>query len=272
MVGMSLLAGRDFTDRDGPGAPWVAIVNQAFADQILKTAQPVGRTFQLQVSPGERSPSYQVVGVVRNTKYSDVRETVGPIVYFPEAQVSTPEQALSEVQVFVRSKLPPRSLMPSVTAAAHDVSPALLVSYRTVEGDIERSFLRERLMATLSGFFAVLAAVLATIGLYGVMSYVVARRRNEIGVRMALGADERQVVGLIMGEAVLLVAAGLIGGGVLSLAAARSARTLLFGLQPNDPATMLLAAASLTIVALVASYVPAWRAAHVSPTTALREE
>ncbi len=132
--------------------------------------------------------------------------------------------------------------------------------------------MRERLMATLSGFFGALAALIATIGLYGVMSYMVARRRNEIGIRMALGADRREVVGMVMREAGRLLGAGVLVGLVASIVAARAASTLLFGLSPGDPLTLLTAAAVLGAVAMVASYLPALRASRLEPTEALREE
>jgi len=132
--------------------------------------------------------------------------------------------------------------------------------------------LRERLMATLSGFFGGLAALLATIGLYGVMSYMVARRRSEIGIRMALGADRRDVVRMVMREAGVLLIAGVLVGTALAIAAARTAATLLFGLRPGDPATLAIAAGGLGLVAMLASYLPALRASRLEPTEALREE
>jgi putative ABC transport system permease protein len=137
---------------------------------------------------------------------------------------------------------------------------------------VRNSLMRERLMATLSGFFGLLAGLLATIGLYGVMSYMVERRRNEIGIRIALGADRRAVIGMIMREAGTLLAAGLIVGGLAAFGASRLAGTLLFGLKPGDPASMAIAALALTLIAGVASYVPAWRASRLEPTQALREE
>ena len=137
---------------------------------------------------------------------------------------------------------------------------------------VRDSLLRERLMATLSGFFGGLAALLATIGLYGVMSYMVARRRNEIGIRMALGAGRRDVLVMVMREAGLLLAGGVIVGALLAIAAARAATTLLFGLRPGDPATLGIAIAGLGMVAMLASYLPALRASRLEPTEALREE
>jgi ABC-type antimicrobial peptide transport system permease subunit len=163
-------------------------------------------------------------------------------------------------------------LSPAVTRVLADVNPAITVQYQTVRSQVRSSLLRERLMATLSGIFGGLAVVIATLGLYGVMSYMVARRRTEIGIRMALGADRKRVVRLIVREAVVLLAAGLIAGGMLSIAAARSASALLYGIKPWDPATLGMGIAALAGVSLLAAWLPARRASRVAPNTALREE
>jgi predicted permease len=267
-----LLAGRDFDERDVPGAPMVAIVNESFADTYFHRKDAIGRTFRFEVSPGAPDPTYQIVGIVRNTKYSGLREDLGPVAYFPEAQMPEPDPQLAGVIVLVRSRLPLSSLSASITAAARDVSPAMLVRYRSLTDDIRQSFLRERLVATLSAFFGVLAVLLAVIGLYGVMSYMVARRRNEIGIRMALGADPGDVTRMVMRDAMKLLAAGLAAGILLALASAQTAKALLFGVTATDPATLALAAVTLGGVAAAASYLPAWRASRLSPTQALREE
>jgi len=159
-----------------------------------------------------------------------------------------------------------------VSSAIAAINPRIVVEFSTMRNQVDRSLLRERLMATLSGFFGALAALIATIGLYGVMSYMVARRRNEIGIRMALGADRRDVVRMVMREASLLLGAGLLVGAVMAVAAARTASALLFGLQPGDPSTLAMAAAGLGAVAMFASYLPALRASRIEPTEALREE
>jgi putative ABC transport system permease protein len=267
-----LVAGRDFKESDLPGTPWVAIVSQAFAEKLLGTKQPIGRTFKLLASPGEPDPTYEVVGMVANTKYSDVRDGLGPIAYFPEAQMPTPDPQLSEVQVLVRSSLPLSAISPAITAAARAIHPSLLVSYRSLRADAEGTFLRERLMATLSGFFAGLAALLAMIGLYGVLSYIVTRRSNEIGIRLALGAEPRRVLTMILREAGALLTVGLIVGAVLSIFADRATEILLYGVKPSDPLTIALAIGGLAAVGFFASWLPARRASHLQPTLALREE
>jgi predicted permease len=269
---LPILAGRDFTEEDLPDTTPVAIVNQSFARKILKTATPLGRTFKLEAFPGEPDLTYQVIGLVPDTNYSDVRDKPGPIVYFPEAQLPNPAKRLDEVQVFVRSSGALSSLSPAITAAGQQVSPSMLVSYRVMRADAEATFLRERLMATLSGFFAALAAALAMIGLYGVMSYVVARRRNEIGIRLALGADPSGVVRMILGEAGVMLLVGLAAGALLAVFAARATATLLFGVQPWDPTTLASSAVALAVVGLAASWLPARRASRIAPAIALRAD
>jgi ABC-type antimicrobial peptide transport system permease subunit len=156
--------------------------------------------------------------------------------------------------------------------AVADVSPAIGIEFRVFSVQIRESLLRERLMATLSGGFSLLAGLLATLGLYGVIAYMIARRRNEIGLRVALGADRARVIRLVLREAAVLVAVGLAAGALIAVWAGRAAASLLFGLQPHDPVTMAAAMALLAAVALLASYVPARRAAALEPMAALREE
>jgi predicted permease len=266
-----IIAGRDFDERDVHDAPKVAIVNQSFAEKFLGTRNPVGRLFRIDAGPGEPSPVHTVVGLVVDTKYNDLHEPIGPIAFYPMAQ-ETEARRLTSVRVFVRSRLPAADLTAQIVAAAREINPALLIRFQTLERTIDDTLLKERLMATLSGFFGALAALLATIGLYGVMSYMVTRRKNEIGIRMALGADRSNVVRMILGDAAGLLGAGLVLGAVLSIAAARVAATLLFGVSPGDPATMITAALGLAGVAAFASWLPAHRASRLDPTMALREE
>jgi putative ABC transport system permease protein len=261
-----LVGGRTFDARDRRGMPEVAIVNQAFARRYAGDAPPIGRTFQLE-GPAPQ-PTYQIVGIVKNTKYNDVREETRPIVYLAAAQEAEP---MAVLQAVVRSELPPASLTPSLTRAITDVAPGATVAYDTITRAMRDARVTERLMATLAGFFGLLALAIATVGLYGVMSYMVTRRRVEIGIRMALGADTRTVARLVLGESGLLLLIGLAIGVAPAVAAFRWARTLLFGLSPWDPASFLVAGATLAAVGLAAAWMPARRASRIEPSHALRE-
>ncbi|HEV8253911.1 MAG TPA: ABC transporter permease [Vicinamibacteria bacterium] len=268
-MGTPLLAGRDFDERDTLQSPPVAIVNESFARTFLPGRDPLGAVFQIEEPPGAPRPFYQVVGVVKDTKYRDLRDPFSPLALLAMAQEPDPGPFVS---LLVRSEGEIATVVASVKQAVLSASPAVSIDFKVFKTQLRDSLLRERLMATLSGFFGALAVVLATVGLYGVMSYSVARRRGEIGLRMALGADRRDVIGMIMREAGTLLAGGVVVGTALALVAARSAGALLYGLQPGDPATLALAVSALTAVAAAASYLPAQRAARLEPTAALREE
>ncbi len=264
-----LIAGRDFDERDTSGSPKVAIVNQSFARTFIGDDTPVGKTFQFKVETGQPEPGYEVVGMVRDTKYGNLREDSPLIAYFPIAQDDKPSLDSTFV---VRSGLPLAGLRQAITGAFREASPEIQLSFRVMDTMIQESLLRERLMATLSGFFGLLAGVLATIGLYGVISYMVSQRRREIGIRMALGANPAKIIRMIIREAATLVGAGLVAGTVITLLVVRAVGTMLFGLRPDDPPTLLMAAAILAAVGAAASYLPAHRAARLNPTEALRSE
>jgi ABC-type antimicrobial peptide transport system permease subunit len=167
---------------------------------------------------------------------------------------------------------PIAGLLSSVKQTVADANPQISLSFHVLSEDIKDGLLRERLMATLSGFFGLLAALLATIGIYGVISYAVARRTNEIGVRMALGARRGSIVGMIMREAGVLVGVGVLVGTGLAVAAAKTAASLLFGIKPRDPATLIAAVLLLAAIAALASFLPAFRASRLDPVVALRDE
>ena len=271
-MGTPILTGRDFDDRrDTPMSEKVAIVTESFVKKYFEGQNPIGRAFQIEEGAGAPRPLYQIVGVAKDTKYTDLREEFKPIGFFPISQGDVKELS-PFMQVVIRSSAPLSTITPQVSAAVGAVNGGIILQYQTMKDQVRDSLLRERLMATLSGIFGALAGVIATIGLYGVMSYMVARRRNEIGIRMALGADRGEVVRMVMREAGLLLGAGLLVGGVMAIAAARTARTLLFGLEPGDPTTLAMSAIALAAVAMLASYLPALRAARLEPTEALREE
>lgn len=267
-LGSPLLAGRDFDDRDAPGAPKVAVVNQAFTKKFLNGANPIGKLIRVVTGPGEPESVYEVVGLTKDAKYVNLRDDFSPTVFVALNQ-REPDIGISSI---IRSEGQLGSLLTSLKHTILDVNPGMSVQFQTFHSQVQSSLLRERLMATLSSFFGFLAAALATIGLYGVISYMAAQRRNEIGIRIALGAGRRDVLGLIMGEAGKLLAFGLVIGILLSAAAARAAGSMLYGLKPQDPMTIALAAILLAAVALPASFLPAHRAARLEPMKALREE
>jgi predicted permease len=264
-----ILAGRDFSDADLPNSGKTAIVTEQFARTFFDGANPVGRTFQIEEGLGVERPVYQIVGLVKDAKYTDLREEFTPIAFVAATQEPKLDPYLS---IVVRSQAPLTAVTKAVAAAAAAAQPATVIDFQTMNTLVRESLLPERLMATLSGFFGLLAGLLATIGLYGVLSYMVERRRNEIGIRIALGADRGAVVAMIMREAGTLLVVGLIVGGIASIGAARWARALLFGLRPDDPVTISAAVIALALVAMLASGVPAWRASRLEPTAALREE
>jgi putative ABC transport system permease protein len=264
-----LLSGRDFDDHDMGTAPKVVVVNQEFARRYLDGDNPVGRTIRIGAGLGVKPPLFQIAGLVKNTKYQQLSEDFPPIAFFSAMQHQNPDQT---DQVYIRSNAPLTSLIPAVKRSIGDISPEIALDFRVFQTELRDSLLPQQLMATLAGFFGLLAAVLATLGLYGVMSYMVARRRNEIGIRMALGADRREVLVMILREAAWLLAVGLAAGTALALAAGRAASSMLFELKPYDPLTMTAAVMLLAAVAIGASYLPAQRAAKLDPMVALREE
>jgi hypothetical protein len=265
----TLVAGRTFGPGDRPGGTETAVVNETFARKFFGGRNPVGQTFEMDRSAGDPQVIYQIVGLVKDTKYYELREEFLPIAYFAESQEREVGPFLDLV---VRSDLPAASLAPTLTRAIREVGPGSTVALESIRTYVRDGLVTERLMATLSGFFGLLATLIATIGLYGVMSYMVTRRKIEIGIRMALGADTRSVVRMVIGESLVLLVAGVLIGTVLAVLAARWAATLLFELKPWDPASFALAAAGLGGVSLLAAWIPARRAARLAPTIALREE
>jgi predicted permease len=267
-MGIGFVAGRDFDRRDTLNAPKVAIVNEQFARKIFQGKNPIGRTFRREEFGSNPDTAFQVVGVVRNTKYYELREDFQPIAYVPETQ----EQPGNGAQFVLRTSAPMGEFYRNAEAALAEIHPAIGVDFRVLTQQIQESLMRDRLMATLAGSFGILAALLAVLGLYGVIAYMVARRRNEIGVRIALGSTRGGVVRLVLREAVLLLAVGMAIGLGLVLWAGQGAASLIYGMKPRDPLTLGSAVVLLAAVALLASYAPAWRASRLQPMDALREE
>jgi putative ABC transport system permease protein len=270
LLNTPLLAGRDFNDHDAADAPKVAIVNETFARNLLDGVNPVGQRFRIEATPSTPETVYEIVGLVKDTKYEDLRENFGPIAYL--ANLQEPGQPGTGGQFLIHSNLPRAELTAAVKRVLVELNPGISIKFLDFKTMIGESMLRDRLMATLSGFFGLLALLLASIGLYGILSYGVASRTKEIGIRMALGAHSGEVLSLILREALLLVLVGVVVGLPVVFASTRFASTLLFGLTATDPLSLAGAALFLFAVALVAGYIPARRATKVDPLVALRYE
>jgi len=261
------IAGRDFNDHDTLHAPLVAVINQSMASKFFGSPlSAVGKTFRN--GWNEISGPIQIVGVVKDTKYTSLRAEGEAIAYYPLSQLPP----MRWVNFVLRASGPAASLKPAVKAAVDEVNHDITLQFRTLALQVDESLGRERLLATLSGFFGALALGLAVIGLYGVMSYNVARRRNEIGIRMALGAEQARVLRMVLGEVAILIVAGLGLGLAVAVSSTRLLASFLYRLEPNDPTTLVTACVVLAVSAVVAGLLPARRAASLDPMTALREE
>jgi predicted permease len=260
-----LLLGRDFAPGDVEAAPKVAVVNETAARALFPEGSPIGRRFGFDK---EKSVDVEVVGVIRDTKYNSLRDAAPPTVYQPYMQ-GTPRG----MNVILRTAADPAGFVEAVRQVVRRVDAALpLTNVATQTEQIERRFAQERLFANAYVLFGALALTLASIGLFGLMSYNVSRRTNEIGIRMALGAGRRTVARMVLAESLLVVAIGIAIGLAAALAAGRFVATVVYGLEPTDPVTMGLAAGVIVAVTLAAAYVPARRAARVDPMVALRQD
>ncbi|MBM3746881.1 MAG: FtsX-like permease family protein, partial [Acidobacteria bacterium] len=261
---LPLLAGREFTEADHAQARRVAVVNETFARYFFGTSDPLGRRFD-----NDLDRDLEIVGVVRAGPYMHLREPARRRVFLPYLQRS----GLGGMTFYVRTGTAPEHMFTTIRrelAAAASGLP--MFNERTVEEHIRITLTGERLVAWLCSAFAVLAALLSAIGLYGLVSYTVAARTREFGVRMALGADGRRVLRMVMGEVALLALAGGVAGMALVLAVGPVIRSQLFGLEPHDPATLLAASLLLSAVIFAAGVRPPWTAANVNPVVALRHQ
>jgi putative ABC transport system permease protein len=274
-MGVPLLAGREFTERDDRVLPapegWPyrhAIVNETFAKRYFKGVSPIGRHVGIGADPGTAMP-IEVVGVVKDTRYAGIREEQRPQIFFAYLEAGQIEQMV----VYVRTEADPDATAQALRreVAALDAQMPIF-NMATLESRVERSVVNERLIATLSTALSGMATLLSVIGLYGVMTYMVTRRTREIGIRMALGALDWQIARSVLQEAGVLVAIGLVTGFASAWWLGRYVESQLYGITPADGTTIVLAAIILTLVAALAATLPARRAARVSPMTALREE
>ncbi|HEV2298345.1 MAG TPA: ABC transporter permease [Candidatus Acidoferrales bacterium] len=268
----AMLAGRDFNSTDSAAAPKAAIINQTFVKKFLNGAEnPIGMRFRVWAQPGEAPRYYNVVGEVKDSVYNDMHEPIVPVMYFPRTQLMPPFVYPGAV-FLVRSRAGMGGLVSAVKDAIVGVNPEIDIQFKLLPAQVRESLVQDELMATLCGFFGALAVLLAAIGLYGVISYTVAQRTNEIGIRMALGAQRSSVLRLILGEVGILIGIGVAAGIGLTLAGSKTASSLLFGLKPRDPLTLIVAILILAGIGLAASYVPARRASRLDPMSALRYE
>jgi putative ABC transport system permease protein len=269
-LGTPLLTGRDFSPADRAGSPEVAIVTEAFAKKYFAAQNPIGKTFVLEgFGPDRKDRQLEIVGLVADAKYRTLREEPQPTIYAPMAQA---QQISSSVRMVIKTLGEPWQSREAILAAIGGVNKQIAIDFRTLEEDLGAAVLQERLIASLSAFFGGLALLLAALGLYGVMSYSVSLRRNEIGVRMALGAEPSRVVSLVLRHVAMITVVGLIVGAAAAVGTGRFINSLLFNLAATDRTMIMVTAITLAAAAALAGYLPARRAARIDPMSALREE
>jgi predicted permease len=262
-LGIPILRGRDITDADTRSAPKVVLVNEAFAKRFFPNGDALGHSVEQQANP------FTIVGVIGNSKYKRVDEKTKPTLYFPYAQLNS----VSNMQVELRTRGNPEALIPSIRAVLHDLDPNLpMQKPMSQRAQFDESYTQARLFARLSIFFGLIAVLLVATGLYGTLAYRVGHRTSEIGVRMALGAQRGQVLWMVLRESLLVSAAAILAGVPLAIGGARLMRSMLFGVQPGDMISFLLALFGVILVALAASIIPARLATRVDPIVALRYE
>ena len=263
-LSIPLVAGRDFNDGDRVGSPRVAIINESMARYFFGATDPLGRKIGL-----EKVPDTTIVGVVKDAQYVDLRTGVRRHFYLPTTQ----EKVLTGLTLQLKTNTDPKTVAEQLRAELKTLDPHLpLYNLKTLSTEIDESLIQERLVTWLSSAFGLLATLLTALGLYGVLTFSVARRTREIGIRVALGAQRRDVFKLIMTRGVLLVGIGVVAGVGASMAFSRLLESLLFGVTPHSVTTLALVSVALVAVALVACWIPARRATQVDPLTALRYE
>ena len=268
-----LLAGRDFDEHDAAGAQPVVVISETMASRFFPHASAIGQYLitndYINHDHDKKTPPMLIIGVAKDTKYRRIRENTESTIYLPVAQ----NQKLDDPRNFeIRAAADPSALTRSAEEAIAAVNKNISFDFQTLETQVDDSLSEDHLLATLSGFFGGLALLLAMIGLYGVLAYTVTQRRKEIGIRIALGAQKRSIVGLVMRDVAILLAVGISTGIAVSYWATRLMEKMLFGLKARDAGTMILSAAVLIMVALIAAYLPARRATQTDPMLALRDE
>jgi ABC-type lipoprotein release transport system permease subunit len=239
--------------------------------KFVPDGNPIGKTLRTSPEPNYPSTVYEIVGVIPDTKYNTLRSPSSPQVFAPDAQLPR-DARWPGTNMMIHSTLGHAATMASVKRRIADSHPGTVVEFLDFQAQVRAGLVRERLLAVLAGFFGLLAALLAMVGLYGMISFATTQRRHEIGIRVALGAHRPRVIAMVMREAAWLLLPGLVVGAVVSRATGQGAATLLFGLEPHDPFTLAAACAILTVIAAAASFVPARSASRLDPLAALRQE
>src|SRR5580692_3206355 len=268
VVGMPILSGRGITAQDSGNGPRVAVINQAFAKQFFPNTNPIGKRVT-DTYPGNPA-SAEIVGVVADAKYNSLREDVQPRLYTPLFNAMWPEQsAIYEI----RTSADPAAVSAALRAVVHDTNSAIPeIEIHTMSGLVDDSLQTDHFVAQLSTAFGLLAIILASVGLYGIMAFTVARRTRDIGIRMALGAGRSKIVRQVLSETLILMVIGIAVGVPIALAGTRLIKSMLFGLGAVDPVAIVAACAILAVIAGLAGYIPARRASQVDPMVALRYE
>jgi predicted permease len=275
-MGIPIVQGRSFQATDAGSGP-VVIVNETLVNTFWKGMNPIGQTLKPGLAPFAQVPDFTVIGVAKDVKQGGVDKKTGTELYALVDQTALLPQPITNapgtMNIVLRTTLPPASLRTAIDGVVREADATVpVVRLQDMNGVFAESIRRPRLLAQLLGAFAGLALLLAAIGTYGVLSYMVTERRREIGIRMALGADQGSVLQEVMRQGLLLTSVGLVVGLVGAFALNRLITSLLFGVQPTDPTTLVAVVATITLVAAVACLLPAWRASRVDPIVVLRDE
>jgi predicted permease len=261
-----ILRGRAIGARDTPASPQVVVVNQTFVNLYLPHENPIGK--HMMTGAPFKAPGAEIVGVAADSKFYDLREKAQPMAFFALWQ-----QPVPGVEIVLRTATAPASITTEVRQALQQVSSKIpILKVTTLNNQIEHSLEQQKMITTLCGIFGVLALVLASVGIYGTLAYSVAQRTSEIGIRMAIGAQRRNVIWMVLRDSLVLISAGILIGLPLALGGTRWLSSFLFGVQRMDPLAIGSAVLLILVMALAAGYLPARRAAKIDPMRALRHE